>query len=471
MATTVAQIDRWLQAPSEHQTLEFKEAKTTFSVEKLNAYCVAIANEGGGHLVLGVSDKAPRAVVGSVAFPNLVDIADKLFRARGFRVDVEAIDHPGGRVVVFTIPARPKGSAFHVGGAYLMRSGESLTPMSEDRLRAIFAEGQPDWLEEPSLTGLDPEEVVDLLDTQTFFELLKLPYPTTQAGVLDRLVGERLVDRVAGQYDIRRLGGLLLAKRLDAFPDLARKAPRVIVYGGASKLETKIDHIENRGYAVGFQSLVDFVMAQLPQNEVIEHALRQKVKLIPDDAIRELIANALVHQDLTIGGMSPMIEIYSNRVEISNPGEPIVPVERFIDGYQSRNERLADLMRRMSICEERSSGVDRVVTMAESFQLPAPDFRSAHKRTVATIYGPKPFGAMAREDRIRACYQHSALKQVLAERMTNQSLRERFGLDESKAKQATVSQIIAATIEAKLIKLDQTAGESRRYARYLPFWA
>jgi ATP-dependent DNA helicase RecG len=126
-------------------------------------------------------------------------------------------------------------------------------------------------------------------------------------------------------------------------------------------------------------------------------------------------------------------------------------------------------MRRMSICEERSSGVDRVVSAAEFYQLPAPDFQAAFNRTVATVYGPKPFEEMDRDDRIRACYQHCALKRVLSERMTNQTLRERFGLGESK--QATVSQIIAATIDARLVKLDETAGESRRYARYLPFWA
>lgn len=418
---------------------------------------------------MGVSDKKPRPVVGSQAFQNTVDTADRLFLAVGFRVEVEAVQHDDGRVVVFTIPPRPRGSAYHLDGKYLMRSGESLRPMSEDRLRAIFAEGQPDWIEQPSLSGLDAAQVVEALDTQTFFELLKLPYPTTQEGVLEKLIQERLVDRDASGFSIRRLGGLLLAKRLDQFPDFARKAPRVIVYAGPSKLETRIDQIGQRGYAVGFQGLVDFVMARLPQNEVIEHALRQKVKLLPEIAIRELIANALVHQDLTIGGMSPVIEVYSNRVEISNPGEPVVPVERFIDGYQSRNERLADLMRRMSICEERSSGIDRVVELAETYQLPAPDFRAAHRRTVAIIYGQKPFDEMDREGRIRACYQHCALKFVLSERMTNQSLRERFGLGESK--QATVSQIIAATIEAGWIKQDATAGESRRYARYLPFWA
>jgi ATP-dependent DNA helicase RecG len=210
-------------------------------------------------------------------------------------------------------------------------------------------------------------------------------------------------------------------------------------------------------------------MAQLPQNEVIENALRKQVKLLPDDSVRELIANALVHQDLSIEGTGPVIEVYSNRAELSNPGEPIVPVERFIDGYQSRNERLADFMRRMRICEERSSGIDRVVHEAEVFQLPAPSFRTGHRRTIVTVYGPKPFDEMDREDRVRACYQHCALKWVVSERMTNQTMRTRFGLPEAKA--TVTSQIIAATIEAGLIKSDETVGGSRKHARYVPFWA
>lgn len=469
MITTPAQIDLWRQAFSEHQNLEFKEAKNSFDRDKLAAYCVAIANEGGGNLVLGVVDKPPRAVVGSAAFANPVKAADELFRAVGFRVDIEEVQHPDGRVVVFHIPSRPKGTAYHLDGKYLMRSGASLVPMSEDRLRAVFAEGGPDWLEEASLTGLSAQDVVELLDTQAFFELVKQPYPTDRAGVLDRLLKERLIDQADGNYSIRRIGGLLLAKRLDKFPDLSRKAARVVVYKGNSKLETRLDQIGGRGYAVGFRGLVDFVMAQLPQNEVIVNALRTEVKLLPEDTIRELLANALIHQDLQMGGAAPMVEIYDNRVEISNPGEPIVPVERFIDGYQSRNERMADLMRRMSICEEKSSGIDRVVRAVEVYQLPAPDFRAAHKRTVVTVYGPKSFDEMDREDRLRACYQHSALKWVFSERMTNQSLRERFGLLESKA--AVTSQIIAATIEAGLIKPDEAVGGSRKFARYLPFWA
>jgi predicted HTH transcriptional regulator len=467
--TTPEQIDLWRQSPSGRQRLEFKEAKTQFDNRRLYEYCVALANEGGGHLLLGVADKPPRPVVGTQAFNDAVAMAEKLFQAVGFRVDIEEVAHPQGRVLVFHIPSRPRGTAYHVDGKYLMRAGEALVPMSEDQLRRIFAEGEPDWLEEHTRTGLDAQAVIELLDTQTFFELLKLPYPTERAGVIDRLTRERLIDEANGTFAIRRLGALLLAKRLDDFPDLARKAARVVVYSGASKLDTKLDQIGAKGYAVGFQGLVRFVMTQLPQNEVIEDALRKEVKLVPEVVIRELVANALIHQDFAMGGASVMVEIYSNRVEISNPGEPIVPVERFIDGYQSRNERLADMMRRMGICEEKSSGIDRVVQAAELYQLPAPDFRAGHRRTVVTIYGLKPFDEMDRNDRVRACYQHCALKWVMSERMTNQSLRDRFRLSEDKA--AIASQIIAATIEAELIKSDESVGASRKFARYLPFWA
>jgi ATP-dependent DNA helicase RecG len=469
MATTAAQIDLWRSVPTETQNLEFKEAKESYDKEKLAGYCVALANEGGGTLLLGVADKPPRAVVGSNAFLNIIKTADELFVKIGFRVDIEEVLHPDGRVVIFHVPSRPKGTAYHLDGKYFMRSGESLRPMSEDRLRGIFAEGAPDWLEEPSLTGLDGQAVVELLDTQTFFELLKLPYPTTQTGVLDRLQAERMIDPVDGNWSIRRICGLLLARRLESFPDLSRRAARVVVYSGMGKTETRLDQTGGRGYAVGFQGLVDFVMGQLPQNEVIENALRKQVKLLPEESVRELIANALIHQDFGVHGAGPMIEIYANRMEISNPGEPIVPVDRFIDGYQSRNERLADLMRRMDICEEKSSGIDKVVKQAEVYQLPAPEFRSAFKRTVVIVYGPKPFSDMDRNDRIRACYQHCVLRYVMTQRMTNQSLRERFGLGEGQA--TTATQIINATFDAGLIKPDEAVGGSKKYARYLPSWA
>jgi ATP-dependent DNA helicase RecG len=469
MATTPEQINVLLTSRSEHQRLEFKEAKNQFDGHKLNRYCVALANEGGGQLVLGVTDRVPRRVVGTSAFDNPVTTAEKLFTAVGFRVDVEAVAHPDGRVVVFHVPSRPRGTAYHLDGAYLMRSGQELVPMSEDRLRAIFSEGTPDWLEEPSRSDQTAEAVVELLDTQAFFSLLGMPYPTTRTAVLDRLRAERLIDEVGGRFVIRRMAAALLARRMGDFPDVSRKAARVVVYSANSKLKTKLDQTWESGYAAGFRPLVAFVMGQLPQNEVVEAAIRRQVKLVPEVAVREVVANALIHQDFTFSGASPMVEVYTDRVEVSNPGEPIVPVDRFIDGYQSRNERLADLMRRMHICEEKSSGIDQLIDAAEAFQLPAPEFLVEHRRTSVVIHGHKPFRGMDREARVRACYQHCVLRYVMRESMTNQSLRNRFKLSESKS--ATVSQVISAAIEAGLIKADEGVGTSRKFARYLPAWA
>ena len=470
MTTTPEQIDIWRSAPSEHERLEFKEAKTQLDNKKLFKYCVALANEGGGHLLLGIADAPPRDVVGTGAFNSPTGMAEKIFKAVGFRVNIEEVEHPDGRVLVFHVPSRPRGTAYHLDGAYLMRSGESLVPMSEDRLRTIFEEGDPDWLEQPIAENMTDAQIVKLLDTQAFFELIDFPYPSNRTGVLERLVQERLIEETDNGYTILRLSAILLANRLADFPpDIARKAPRVVVYSGTSKTETKLDQFGIKGYAVGFQELVEFVMSQLPQNEVIESALRREIKLVPEITIRELIANALIHQDFALSGMSVMIEVYSDRVEISNPGEPMVSVERFIDGYQSRNERLTTLMRRFAICEEKSSGIDQVIQAVEAYQLPAPDFRSACQRTQVVLFGHRPFNQMDRDARIRACYQHCALLFVSHRQMTNRSLRERFQLPRNKSE--AISRTIRDTLQSKKIKPFHPEQKSLKYRSYVPFWA
>lgn len=471
--TTLDTLARWLTAPAETEHLEFKEAKQQFDTTKLLRYCVALANEGGGHLVLGVTDKPPRRVVGTHAFAAttaLNDIKARIVEKLRIRVDVAELVHPDGRVLVFEIPSRPTGQPLDFDGAYLMRAGEDLVPMTPDQLRRIFAEGQPDWFAQPAKQGAGADEVIALLDTQTYFELSQLPYPTTRDGVLARLSGEGLILQTATGWTITNLAAILLAKKLDAFsPALARKAPRVVFYEGVDKTKTREDKPGNRGYAVGFTSLVEFVHSAAPQNRSIEQVVREEVKMFPKQALRELIANALVHQDFLASGASVMIEMYDDRVEISNPGTPPIRVERFIDEYRSRNERLADLMRRLGICEEKGSGVDKVIKAAEVFQLPAPDFRVGELRTTAILFAHQDFAAMSKTDRVRACYQHCCLMYVTNKRMSNQSLRERFGLPESKA--ATVSLVMSAAKDAGLIKADESETTSTRYARYLPFWA
>ncbi|MCA9252254.1 MAG: putative DNA binding domain-containing protein [Phycisphaerales bacterium] len=463
------QVEYWLRTPQENENLEFKEAKNSIDFSRLLEYCVAIGNEGGGSLVLGMTDKLPRSIVGTKAIPNTVKTSEQVRERTGFRVDIKEIMHPDGRIVEVCIPSRPRGSAFHLDGRYLMRSGSQLVPMSEDRLRSIFDEGKPNWLEQSIEVPMSAQEVIDSLDTQSFFELLKEPFPTHASAIISRLTSDRLILQRGSSYSMTRLCGILLARRLADFPDLKRKAARVVVYQGNSKLKTKLDQIGEMGYAVGFARLVHFVVSQLPQNEIITDAIRQDFKMVPSVIVRELIANALVHQDFSIDGSSVMIEVYDNRLEFSSPGRPLVETNHFIDSDRSRNERLAELMRRLGICEKKGSGIDKVVYHSELLQLPAPRFDEGVDRTNVLVFGPKPFEGMDRDDRIRATYQHAALKRVMDEYMTNQSLRDRFKLPA--AKSATVSQIIAATLEAGLIKADKSVGDSQRLRRYLPYWA
>ena len=470
---TLETLKVWLNAPVENERLEFKEAKNQYNRTKLIKYCVALANEGGGYFILGVTDKRPRQIVGSQAFPTpeeINKIKAQIVEKLRLRVEITELLHPNGRVLVFEVPTRPTGQPIAFEGAYLMRAGEELVPMTPDMLKRIFAEDQQDWFCQPARSHASPDEVIDLLDTQTYFQLLKLPYPTHRDAVLERLEGDQLLQKTPQGWTIPNLSAILLAKQLDRFsPTLARKAPRVIIYEGTGKIETRLEQTENKGYAVVFKNLVDFVHNLAPQNRIIEEGLREEVKMFPEQALRELIANALIHQDFLATGTSVMIEMYDNRVEISNPGIPFIKVERFIDEYRSRNEQLADLMRRFGVCEEKGSGIDKVIFAAEKYQLPAPDFRVGEIRTTSILFAHQNFSNMSQSDRIRACYQHCCLLYVNNQRMSNQTLRERFRLNESKNN--TVSQVIRATKEAGLINTDESESKSTRYARYLPFWA
>ena len=466
---TLDTLQRWLRAPAENEHLEFKDAGQQYDWQKTLEYCVAMANEGGGFLVLGVADKPPRKVVGTRAFLNLNETKEKLFDKLRLRVEITEIAHADGRVLVLEIPSRPKGHPLEIDGSYLARVGESVRPMSSDQLRRIFAEGQMPFLDQTARSGIAADEVVALLDVQTYFDLMKLPFPSNREGILARLTGEGLVRTDGHEYVITNLGAVLLAKDLRQFQTLWRKAPRVIVYKGQNKLETVRDQPGSKGYAVGFEGLIGFINSQLPANEVIGQARREEVRMYPEIAVRELVANALIHQDFEETGSSVMIEIYSDRIEITSPGKPLIPRERFVDEYKSRNERLADTMRRLGICEEKSSGIDKVVHATEYFQLPAPDFRISEHHTVAVLFAHQDFAKMEAGDRVWACYLHCCLRYVSNEKMTNQSMRDRFQLPDTRAETAT--RIIADAIEAGLVKSDDPDSRSKRYARYIPFWA
>ena len=453
----------------ENEQIEYKTASKQYSIKDTIRYCVALANEKGGKLILGVDDN--RKIVGSEAFSDIGEIKSKILNKLNIRVDVDELYDDGKRVLVFNIPSRPIGTPLHCDGAYLMRSGEELVPMSADQLQRIFAENQPVFELQIAKYDVTSDEIVTLLDSQSYFDLKEIPIPETRDGLIDRFAREGLiVQNDNGLYHITNLGAVLFAKDIRDFETLGRKAVRMIVYDGNGKTKTKRDIHGKKGYAVGFESLIEYIMGQVPANEVIESALRENTPMYPRIAIRELVANALIHQDFTIGGSSVMIEIYDNRIEITNPGKPIVETDRFIDEYRSRNEKLADLMRRLRICEEKGSGIDKALEAVEEYQLPAIGIRESAIRTIITLFAHKPFKEMDKQERIMACYQHCCLRYEMHEPMTNRSLRERFGLSDTKTSTDVISKVIGHALDDELIKYANPESTSKRYVKYVPYW-
>ena len=468
--------------PHETEWLEFKEGDT--DPQEIGEYLSALANsaalvgKAAAYLVWGVRDQ-DHAVVGSNFDPRSArkgneELENWLLRLLEPKIDFHffSLSTEKGSVILTEInratrhPVRFAGQEYIRVGSYKKKLKDH--PEKERALWRIF--DQTPFEDGVALERATDDDVVRLLDCQAYFDLLKLLQPKTQRGLLEVLASDELIrPSVAGGWDITNLGAILLAKGLDDFRTLRRKAVRVIHYKGSGRLETLKEREVTKGYACGFEGLHEYIHALLPENEVIEQALRQTVAMFPILAVRELVANALIHQDFSITGAGPMVEIFDQRLEITNPGAPLVDLDRLVDAApKSRNDKLASLMRRFNLCEERGSGIDKVVFQIELSQLPAPLFETPGDATRATLFAPKALRDMGRQERIRACYFHACLNYVMSKPVTNTSIRTRFGIPDHNA--STASRLLSEAVEAGFIAVEEVNSGTRN-RRYVPFWA
>ncbi len=364
-------------------------------------------------------------------------------------------------------PVSFKGQEFIRVGSYKKKLREH--PEKERELWGLFDRKPFEFC--IALSGQDGEKVLELLDYLFYFRLLNLPVPDGREEILEALLHERLIAcDSAKKWNVTNFGAILFSRDLEEFPGLKRKAVRVVQYHGRGRTKTDRERIISKGYATGFEEILDYIAALLPSGEIFDQGLRQTVSSFPSKlAIRELVANMLIHQDFSISGAGPMVEIFDDRIEMTNPGEPLVEVVRFVDTPpRSRNEDLASLMRRLRICEERGSGIDKVVEEIEQAQLPAPLFETPKGFTRATLFASRPLRDMDKADRVRACYLHACLKRMSNDYLTNASLRKRFGIaDKNKS---TVSRYIQEAVAEGMIKPFDTE-TSPRLMKYLPYWA
>lgn len=468
--------------PAETGWVEFKV--DSFNPDTVGRYVSGMANAAmlarkqHAFMVWGIEDETHNVVGTTVNLDKkkgsgntdlLFWLAQKL--TPKINLAVETVIVSDKRVEILVIEPGYQQPVSFSGDEYI-RVGSNLTPLRHhpEKQRAIWQITSSYSFESSTLVPhIFADELFEKFAIQRFLKLFGME-DRSRTHMIEILIQKGLIlDNMQGGYEVKALLGLCCARDMNQFVELRHKAPRVLVYKGTNNLDAEHDNEGKLGYAIGFQPLFDTIMGYIPSREEMSQGLRKKIYDLPEIAIRELVANAIVHQDFTVSGQRPMIEIYKDRARISNAGTPLIDVERFIDGgTQTRNPEFARLMREVGICEQRGSGVDRAVKEIERAVLPPPLFAAREGSTAVTVYKKRAFAEMTPDERVRACYQHAQVKHENNEALNNASLRQRFGLPDKAISQ--VSNVIRDAQDAGKIKpLDPNQGS--KFAKYVPFYA
>lgn len=371
MSETMEQLSTWMKS-SEDEHLEFKEAKKHFDFEKLVRYCVALANEGGGKIILGVSDKKPRKVVGTRAFSNIERTKAGLIERLHLRIEIDILDHKNGRVQVFSVPSRPIGMPVQYKGAYWMRGGQDLIPMTPDMLKKIFAESQSDFSSEicpkTSIKDLDPEAI------ERFRELWR-----RRSGnkALDNLSHDQLLRDAELIVD----GGmtyaaLILLGTRNALGKYLAQAEVVFEYRSS---ESSISYQQRKEYREGFFLFHDDLWNTISlRNELYHYQDGLFIWDIPtfnEAVIREAILNAISHREYRFSG-SVFLRQFPTRIEIVSPGAfpPGITPENILWRQSPRNRRIAEVFAKCGLVERSGQGADRMFEECVKESKPPPDF-------------------------------------------------------------------------------------------------
>lgn len=465
--------------PTEPNELDWKSGLSP-NRDRLVEHLSAFANHpGGGYMVFGIDDGTGEATgveqdVAGTIVGQLANLGRDALEPP-IVIDHAIVDRDGASLLFVHVPEQPVKPVHRRGKSIehaWVRSGGTTRRASRQEVGAMMMNSRaPTWEELRASARLAGSAIADELDAEAICKLLQRPVPANVADMLRWLIDEKMVEADNDAGYITNFGAIAAARDLRRFDALQRKRIRVIRYRGLNKVDTIDELVGQKGYAIGFEGLIAYLKRILPHSEVIREALRAEVSVYPEIALRELIANALIHQDFTLTGAGPMIEIFDDRIEFTNPGGllPGKTVDRLIGATpESRNEVTASAFRRYRICEERGTGFQKVVTAVELFGLPPLAFDQAESSFKVILYAPRKFTDMTQSERVEACYQHAVLKYLSSSAMTNSSLRERLKMSEKQRNQ--VSNLIADAVKAGRIKrMDPEAGN--KFAEYVPYWA
>lgn len=449
--------------------------------KRLAEHLSALSNyPGGGFMVYGVDNSGSPVGISDAEVERVVSQLANLGRDAvepPLALDHAVENYADARLLFVHVPESPV-KPVHLRGKGLehafIRSGGTTRLASRQEIGTLLLHSRtPRWEELRASVLLDEDTLLARLFVDPILAMLGRPAPSSREEMLTWMVAEGFIDRepANGGY-ITNLGAIAAARKLSDFADISRKAVRVIVYNGTNKANMKLEQEGTKGYAISFQGLLQFVMSQLPQSEIIEQALRVKRTVYPETALREIIANALIHQDFSVTGAGPLVEIFDDRIEISNPGGllPSKQLDRLIGTQpESRNEQLARAFRRFRICEEQGSGLLKAGLEVELYGLPPIKFETGSNYFKVTLLSPRTFTQMSPSERMDACYQHAVLKHLSGSAMTNKSLRERLKMPEKQ--RSMVSALIQEALDRKLIKAADPENKSKKFSEYVPVWA
>ena len=479
----IALVDYLRSYDSEEEWFEFKV--DNINPERIGEYISALSNSAllsdhpFGYLIWGIDDST-HEVVGTSFNPGIakkgnLELLNWLALQIVPRIVIDFIELDGWNgkhVVVLEIPAASSAPVRFHGTEYI-RVGSNIQELSkypeyERELWRRFDRFPAEM--RIAKSGLRVGNLNEFLVFDAYFIMQDLPMPLSIEGMVDRFIEEKFIIKADnGTYSITVLGALLFARNLLDFPSIASKAIRVISYSRDSRIEALSDVTAKEGYAISFDQICNRIYDIIRVPEVIRGGRREEPMLFPAVSIRELVGNLLIHQDLSIAGSGPLVELFPSRIEGSNPGALLVPRDRIIDAPpRVRNEALAAFLRRIRICEERGSGFDRMEEGMASMHLPSPLVESGFDFTRVKLLRYDDFSSWMNEDRIRTCYISTCLKYIESVPVSNAILRERFGIDEKNS--AVVSRIVKEAIDDNRIKLlDASTGPKSR--RYVPYWA
>ena len=356
----------------EGENIEFKEAKESFDEEKIMRYGCALSNSGGGKIVFGITDKRPRQVVGSRAFPQPENTRKNLSNVLGIKVDFELVDFNGLRVLVFEFASRPFGLPVQRKGVAWWRDGESLVPMPSEIRRDIYNESGHDFSGD-----ICPDASIADLDKQAIDAFRETWAEKRGLTRVRNLSYEQLLEDCEATVDGKiTYAALILFGTRKALGKYLSLSETIFEYR-ASDASGPAQHREEfrEGFFLYFDKLWELINLRNNKQHYQDGAFIFDISTFNERVVREALLNAVCHRNYQTGG-SIFVRQYADRLVIESPGglPHGVTLDNILKKQNSRNKRVAEILAKCGLVERSGQGMNIIYEQSIQEAKPLPDF-------------------------------------------------------------------------------------------------